>query len=264
MTNTQASGLHRDPADQNAVVPPIQDGMEGELVVNEPSTDDQSVAKPLLAYAVLETDENTGGIVFARHAITARRIGADQYADGEFSYVSCRRAKWADRYGDTGIVPASVMVWHGWHFECSYCGSKIDGGDDFWPHKKWTPDFVIGNGNGGMVFCDRSCCTAHQRQQDFAERLKVRTVAHYAKRLEKRLPGITVLPIDKAYTGSHVYIDRGRIRQFVISFDWPGQQISSASFRWDGPGKGKPHITCCNGDRKAFETFAADSQKAPA
>lgn len=214
--------------------------------------------KPLLAYAVLENDENTGGIVFARHAITAHRIGADQYADGEFGYVSCRRAKWADEYAETGIVPASVMVWHGWHFECSYCGRRIE--EDRPAHKKWTPDFVIGNGNGGMVFCDRACCIADKHRRDFDERLQARTVAHYAKRLEKRLPGITVLPIDKAYTGSHVYVSGGRIQQFTISFDWPGQSIGSASFRWAGPGKGKPHVTCCNGDADAFEAFAASTQ----
>lgn len=264
MTDPHPSRLHRDTADQIAAVPSSDSRSEGELVVNSSEQTGQDVAKPMKAYAVLETDENTGGIVFARHAITARRIGAGQYADGEFGYVSCRRAKWADQYAETGVVPASIMVWHGWHFECSYCGSRIDGGDDFCPYKKWTPDSVIGNGNGGMVFCDRSCRTAHQHQQDFAERLKVRTVAHYAKRLEKRLPGITVLPIDKAYTGSHVYIDRGRIRQFVISFDWPGQQISSASFRWDGPGKARPHITCCNGDREAFEAFAAAAKQVSA
>lgn len=216
--------------------------------------------KPLLAYAVLENAENTGGIVFARHAVTARRIGAGQYADGEFGYVSCRRAKWADEYADTGVVPASVMVWHDWNFECSYCGKRIENGDGFRAHKKWTPDFVIGNGNGGMVFCDRACCTASKHERDFNKRLKARTVAHYAKRLEKRLPGITVIPIGTSYTGSHVYINAGRIRQFMINFDFPGQQIGSASYRWNGPGKGKPHITCCNGDKEAFEAFAAATQ----
>lgn len=29
--------------------------------------------KPLLAYAVLEQDDNTGGIVFARHRATAQK-----------------------------------------------------------------------------------------------------------------------------------------------------------------------------------------------
>jgi hypothetical protein len=46
----------------------------------------------LKAFAVTEHDENTGAVIFAKHDIVARRIGADEYADGELSYVSCRRA----------------------------------------------------------------------------------------------------------------------------------------------------------------------------
>lgn len=44
------------------------------------------MTKPLKAYAVLEHDENTGGIVFARHSVVARREGAARY-DDEFENV---------------------------------------------------------------------------------------------------------------------------------------------------------------------------------
>ncbi|SEM52789.1 hypothetical protein SAMN05192583_0521 [Sphingomonas gellani] len=69
--------------------------------------------KPLKAYTVLEHDERTGAIYFARHAIVARKAGAAEYGDGELSYVTCNRAPWADRFADTGAVPAAVMVEHG-------------------------------------------------------------------------------------------------------------------------------------------------------
>jgi hypothetical protein len=214
-------------------------------------------AKPLKAYSVLEDMENTGGIVFARHAVTARRIGADQYADGEFSQVICRRAKWADEYAETGIVPASELIWRGWHFECHYCGDRIDA--DKRPYKTWTPSDVIGHSEG-RVFCHRACCAADKRQNEFAERLKGRTVAHYAKRLSRRFPGITVKPIGSAIRGSHVYVDGGRIKQVVIDFDWPGQQIGPAAFRWDRNISGMSGVTCCFGDKEAFEAFAAATQ----
>ena len=54
------------------------------------------------AYAVTEEDENTGGIIYAEHNIVARRLGANEYADGEIAYVSCRRAPWADEYYGIG------------------------------------------------------------------------------------------------------------------------------------------------------------------
>lgn len=210
------------------------------------------------AYSVLEEFENTDGIVFARHAVTARRMGADRYADGDFSLVSCRRAKWADRYAETGIVPASDMVWNGWHFECHYCGARISA--DYRAFKSWTPDYVIGHGEG-RVFCHKGCQTAHDHETAFAERLKVRTVAHYAQRLAKRLPGITVKPIGSDFRGSHVYVDGGRIKQVVIDFDWPGQKIGPAAFRWDRNVSGTNGITCCFGDKEAFEAFAAASKE---
>lgn len=34
------------------------------------------------AFAVLENDECTGAIIFAKHAIVARRLGANEYAGG--------------------------------------------------------------------------------------------------------------------------------------------------------------------------------------
>lgn len=214
--------------------------------------------KPIKAYTVLEDFEYTGGIVFARHAVTARRIGANQYAEGDFSLVSCRRAQWADKYADTDTIPASEMVWHGWKFECFFCGRQIEG--ERRPYRKWTPDFVVGNGNGGAVYCDKACCTADKREREFAERLKARTVAHYAKRLGKRLPDITVKPIGVGAHRSHVYVDGGRIKQIVIDFDWPGQKIGPAAFRWDSRNPGSNGLTCCFGDKEAFEAFAAKAR----
>lgn len=215
----------------------------------------------LKAYSVLEEMENTGGIVFAHHAVTARRIGADQYADGEFGYVSCRRAKWADQYADTGIIPASAMVWAGWHFECHYCGDRIDA--DHEPYRTWTPDSIVGHGKG-PVYCDRSCEKSAAREHTFAERLKTRTVAHYAKRLARRLPGIEVRPLGHITRASHVYVQGGRIKQVVIDFDWPGQKIGPASFRWDGRTSGSNGITCCFGDKDAFEAYARSGDNTPA
>ncbi len=84
------------------------------------------VKRPRRAYAVLEDSESTGGIVFARSNVEARRIGAAIYHDGEFSGRHCNRVPWADAYEPEGNVPASVCIDNGWHFECCGCGANID------------------------------------------------------------------------------------------------------------------------------------------
>src|SRR5687767_14229018 len=53
-----------------------------------PRRDDVSETPALRAYAVTEEDEGTGGIIFARHAIVARRAGANEYNGGEFHGVT--------------------------------------------------------------------------------------------------------------------------------------------------------------------------------
>lgn len=211
------------------------------------------MAEDLKAYAVTENYESTGGIVFAKHAVTARRIGADQWADGEFSEVSCRRAPWADHCAADGIVPASICIANGWHFECSYCSRRID--RDQIPYRTWSPADVVGSQHSA-VFCDRSCQIAHARTREHERRLKARVLAHYSKRLTKRLPGISIRGLDDAFRGSHVYVTHaGRVEQVVIDFDWPGQTIGPASFRWDKRSK-DTGLRCCAGELSAFVQFA--------
>ena len=78
------------------------------------------------AFAVTEECDNNGSIMFAATNIEARRRGADRYNDGELRGISCRRAPWADRFAESGKVPAKVMIAHGWHFDCCGCGATID------------------------------------------------------------------------------------------------------------------------------------------
>lgn len=113
----------------------------------------QSVSPAIKAFAVTEHDENTGAIIFAKHAIVARRLGANEYAGGELSYVSCRRAPWADAYAGRPI-PARVMIANGWHFECSECDQRID--EDYLYDNRLPLDGVIGTQHS-HVFCSKRC-----------------------------------------------------------------------------------------------------------
>ncbi len=76
------------------------------------------------AYAVQEDYEGTGAIIFAKHAIQARRWGANEFNGGELGGMTCRRAPWADQYAP-GPIPAEVMMEHGWSFLCVRCERRV-------------------------------------------------------------------------------------------------------------------------------------------
>lgn len=109
--------------------------------------------KKLVAFSVMEEDENTGDIYFAKSDIEARKRGADEFADGEISYVTCRRAQWADKFAP-GPVPFSAKFEQGWWVECSGCGVTIqEGGYD---SKGNEIDFEIVE-VGDAVYCTPAC-----------------------------------------------------------------------------------------------------------
>ncbi|PZU80665.1 MAG: hypothetical protein DI528_22220 [Shinella sp.] len=123
--------------------------------------------KPIRAFAVLERCENTGGGVFARQDIVARKLGACTYSDGDIANVECRRAHWADEFADTGVVPAKLAIAHNWRFECHGCGATIN--EDWLAEAGLELDGVIGSVNG-RVFC---CAECKQRHDDIETRKKL-------------------------------------------------------------------------------------------
>lgn len=248
--------------------------------------------KPLLAYSVTEPNENTGGIVFATSAVAARRIGADQYCDGEFAYAQCRRAPFADRFADTGIVPAAALIDAGWHFECIGCGVRIDTDlserwkDDAGPtdsfhdlliagrrYRGWTPSDVLGHQHGA-VFCDAACEQAHLAHEAERKRCQDRAIAAFKRIVAKRFPDAT-FPDDGATDDTakprwqrhhHAYAEihkgRWRLRQIIVAFSFPGMIHGHAQLTYDlhsrrSRAERKPIFLCCAGDKEVFEAWAA-------
>jgi hypothetical protein len=78
------------------------------------------------AFTVTDECGDSAAIIFARHAVTARRLGANEL-NCEFGDVSCHRSPTFDEYVTQGSVPARVLIEdHGWHFTCGYCGHHVD------------------------------------------------------------------------------------------------------------------------------------------
>ncbi|MBZ9600697.1 hypothetical protein [Phyllobacterium chamaecytisi] len=222
----------------------------------------------LKAFAVTETDDNTGGIVFARHAVTARRHGANEYAGGEFAYVSCRRAPWADRFAENQDPTISVMIAHGWHFECQGCGAKID--EDWLDEEGLPVEGVIGT-QATSVYCCARCKWKSMKRAAKRKEQEQLAIGAYKAVVLKRFPDAEFCDNEPdKYRGHHhayVTMDKGAWHwgQVVISFKFPGMQIAPAHYsrnepmhQWRSPfiGPVKPEYTCCNGDREAFEAWA--------
>jgi len=239
--------------------------------------------KPVRAYVVLENDERSGAIYFARHAITARKAGANEYGDGELSYVTCNRAPYADQFAETGMVPASVLVENGWHFECGSCGHRID--DDLpnaWElevdanatpremvkarvrYKRWDPDHVVGYQHTS-VFCDAQCEADYEEDRRQRKAAELRTLERCKRAVLHRLPDTEFVDQHRVYV---VRNKRGQYRpsQVRIAFAFPGMDIAPANWefdtsqRWRTCDNHKAHFTCCAGDREAFEAWAREQK----
>lgn len=222
------------------------------------------------AFSVLEHGEYTGGIVFAKSGIAARRLGANEYADGDSSYVDCRRAAWADKYADSGVVPVGVMIARGWHFECAGCGHRVD--LDYLDERDIYLEDVQGTQNS-MVFCTPLCEAQHELHRAEAKHRETRWIRRFQKIIKRRFPDAEIVKDDGSMR-PHAYASKSRdgvwrIEQIAVDFNWPGMKIGPATLRigmhtdWtvrpSVTRRTKPHWTCCSGDREAFEAYAKSS-----
>ncbi|VIO73840.1 hypothetical protein [Bradyrhizobium ivorense] len=220
------------------------------------------------AFAVLEDQENTGAIIFADHAIVARRRGADEYNGGELRGISCRRAPWADRFAGEP-VPASVMIGNGWHFECGHCGARID--TDYLDEEDLPLDGVIGTQHS-IVYCSAICEAEDNLERAIRADHQRRAIEALSKFVRRRFPGVTVRTDDNNQPHAYAAQLKGvwQIEQVVVSFDFPGMKIAPAQCRIDRRdarhekmvGPTKPYFTCCGGDKEAFEAFARETKAA--
>lgn len=175
--------------------------------------------KPLKAYAVQEPDEGTGGIVFAKSNAQARREGAQQFTDGDFFSVECRRLPWADKYAP-GPVPFAVMLDYGWWQDCHGCGLRIEGEPD--PDNEYGdgwPGPLVETPNGG-IFCCPSCHDRQVRRWQADKRLKVAAI-NYARRIaNKRCAGLVEQGDPYVYVNR--YTDQPRVEEIRLTFICPG------------------------------------------
>ncbi|MFZ3481652.1 hypothetical protein [Sphingomonas sp. 3-13AW] len=229
----------------------------------------------------METDEWTGGVVFARRPDQARRLARDRYFGGEDYETTCRRAAWADRYVG-GEVPASDMIDNGWHFECSGCGRRIDAdmADRHFEsdecvasdrYKNWTTGDVIGT-QDGAVYCTARCQEDDRLEKETRARMRARAVAMFTRILLKRLPDAEPVDRDDSYRAraGAEFIDQHGISLLSavrVPFHYPGARFGYAALEYTPRGRPRHRqlsYTCPTGDLDAFNAYlASHDKKAP-
>lgn len=216
----------------------------------------------LLAFAVQEDTEGSGGVVFAKTNAQARRFGACEFGDGDFHSVSARRAQWADRFAEQGWVPVSAYLDAGWYWFCSGCDRRIADGEEFDGEPDWTVNDVI-EPKRGYAYHNQACHDAAMAYEAERVRRQDRAIARFKAIVARRFPGVVFS--EKKPGGldpQHAFVSRGLkgwyTSQVVVSFDYPGMKIAPATLRYEHSSsqRSKPYYTVCAGDREAFETWA--------
>lgn len=200
----------------------------------------------IVAYSVLEEDELTGGIVFAKSIAAARRQGASQFHDGEWDGLLVRRAQWADQYGDTASIPLDAYLSQGWWAECSFCSKRIDYDEVCEPVGSWQ-----------QAFCDRRCEAAAVIERATRKAAESLAIERLISALKSRIP--TALASDESNTfHRHAYVERSDhgwlAKQCAVCFDFPGRKHGWATIRYDEAGA-EPVITIPSGDLAAWDAW---------
>jgi hypothetical protein len=215
----------------------------------------------LKAYSVTEHDENRGEIYFAKHAIVARRLGADQYGDSELSNVSCRRVPWADKFAAQGDIPIYDLINNGWHFECHGCGGQMD--SDWFYDNNLKLEGAVGSMRT-PTFCCAQCQIEDEHRNALLKDQRTEAIEMMKGVLLRRFPTAEVIEKDThAYvTGDHPSFVW---EQVIIRFKYPGMKYGPAELRLDRkygkPGPHRPEFTCCGGDVEAFNAWAEANPK---
>jgi len=209
----------------------------------------------LKAYAVQEDCENTGGIYFAKHQITALKHGASEYGDGDINGWTARRAPWADQYAP-GPCPKLVMIENGWWWECFGCGVIINDQYEAYDENGDTRELSpVEHGTG--VYCCEECYLQEQTREARIKAREAEAIEWLALEVLSRYPGVTLTGDHHAFCPT----EGGGIRQCMIAFKFPGAQIGPAHYRYNDDGK-ECGLFVPYGDHDAWREFVTGQTEA--
>jgi hypothetical protein len=263
MVQSKRRNKHVEMLSTDALDAPTRTARGGEM--SEAST----ATKTKKAFVVRDNDEGGTVVVFAKTSVEARRLGANELDIDFESVESCRRAPEFDAYADRGRVPNDVLLDMGWWFTCSGCERRID--SDLKGYHTYgdmercitlKPVFV-----GDAVYCCPSCVSRTEKDKRIRKEMAANAIAVFQRRVLKRFPDVAFVSQQYAYATHRN--GRYAVEQIIVSFSFPGMKLGPAQFRYDYHtpytekriGPSAPELTCCNGDKEAFETWAKVEMK---
>lgn len=197
-------------------------------------------------------DERPGGIYFAKSNVEARRMLADEYADGEFAGLTVQRAPGLDKYEDDGAVPMAVMIGYGWWTECSNCYQRLSEDQLDEDGKDYTN--VVGH-LGQMCFCDQGCLEEYQREYAMKRSKKYAVWADMEAWLASKFGDVDVLQ-ERRYAYIEIVGGVAKCREATLYFNYPGCEHGPAGLQLvEKSSETIMSLTRCNGDDKAFREF---------
>lgn len=205
----------------------------------------------LKAYVWQEEDEGTGGVVFAKSGVEARRLGASQFGGGDFNEGAARRAPWADAYVATKHVPLDVMLDNGWWFDCYQCGERISEDHESDDGSEQSPIEA-----GHATFCTPRCLHLWGWEKIETDRASANCIEELKANLLAKAPGVTITD-DKPHVYVRFEFMKPIVQQAIISFTFPGCAIGVGRYRFDKAGE-EPHLTICAGDQAAWDAWRAE------
>lgn len=202
-------------------------------------TTTQAKERPFKAYTVATDDPEESTIQFATTNVAARRQGANEIG-ADFSWVSCKRAPWADQYADS-FIPAQAYIDNGWQVGCTNCSRMVSDehhaldSDGYETDELLTPVF-----DEHRAFCDASCKAAHEKE--VADRESA--LEAFKKRVAEARPDLTF----KDFTGGWP--------RFTITgqFTFPGCRFGGSVRDHEGDG-GELKWYIAYGDQAAWDEY---------
>lgn len=202
--------------------------------------------KPVKAYTVATDDPEESTIQFATTNVAARRQGADAIG-ADFTWVSCKRAPWADQYAES-YIPAKAYIENGWQISCTNCSRMVsDEHHALDENCEETDDLLTPIFDGQCVFCDAGCKAAHE--QEVAERDAA--LDAFKKRVAEARPDLTFAD----FTG-------GWPRHTITGqFTFPGCRFGGSVHDHEGDG-GELAWYIAYGDQDAWAEYESKRQHA--
>lgn len=209
-----------------------------------------------VAFCFTEPCENTGGIIFARSNIEARKTGALEWNGGELAGCRCYRAPLLDKYAGGPVSGVDMILHYNWWLRCIGCQQRVD--LEVIESDRLQPL----DAGDQAIWCSKKC--RHEtRMQGFREqRLKKIVINTMVEALKRVLPGAEPLLDKSGVNRPHVFIGRhDRVEQAALAFAFPGMKYGPGHYRIDVKAP-EPRIMVCAGDIETFKAWR-ETQREP-